>query len=60
MSKNKHKRIADAFAKLNSTLNDKKDKYLEDISKIINKAVKKSDDKGLDQVLLLSLLRVLC
>lgn len=47
MSKNKHKKIADAFAKLNSTLNGKKDEYLEDISKSINKAVKKSDDKKL-------------
>ena len=47
MSKNKHKKIADAFAKLNSTLNEKKDEYLEDISKSINKAVKKSDDKKL-------------
>ena len=47
MSKNKHKKIADAFAELNSTLDEKKDNYLEDISKNINKAVKKSDDKKL-------------
>lgn len=47
MSKNKHKKIADAFAELNSTLDKKKDEYLEDISKSINKAVKKSDDKKL-------------
>ena len=47
MSKNKHKKIADAFAKLNSTLNEKKDEYLEDISKIINKAIKQYDNKKL-------------
>ena len=40
MSKNKHKKIADAFAELNSTLNEKKDNYLEDISKVISKAIK--------------------
>lgn len=47
MSKNKHKKIADAFAKLTSTLNEKKDEYLEDISKIINKAIRQYDDKKL-------------
>ena len=47
MSKNKHKKIADAFAKLNSTLNEKKDEYLEDISKVINRAIKQYDDKKL-------------
>ena len=44
---NKHKKIADAFAQLNSTLNEKKDDYLEKISSTINKATKKSDNKKL-------------
>lgn len=44
---NKHKKIADAFAELNSTLNEKRDNYLEKISSTINKATKKSDDKKL-------------
>ena len=44
---NKHKEIADAFAELNSTLDEKKDEYLEKISKVINKAVKRHNDKGL-------------
>lgn len=47
MSKNKHKKIADAFAELNSTLNEKKDNYLEDISKVISKAIKQHEDKKL-------------
>lgn len=42
---NRHKEIADAFAALNSTLNEKKEEYLEKISKVINKAIKKYDDK---------------
>ena len=37
---NRHKKIADAFAELNSTLDEKKDNYLEEISKTINKAIK--------------------
>ena len=37
---NRHKEIADAFAALNSTLNEKKEDYLEKISKVINKAIK--------------------
>ena len=44
---NRHKKIADAFAQLNSTLNEKKDDYLEKISSTINKATKKSDNKKL-------------
>ena len=44
---NRHKKIADAFAELNSTLNEKRDNYLEKISSTINKATKKSDDKKL-------------
>ena len=44
---NRHKEITDAFAALNSTLSEKRDSYLEKISSIINKAVKKSDDKKL-------------
>ncbi len=46
MSK-KHKKVAEAFAKLNSVLDGKKDDYLEQISKIINKAIKQYDDKDL-------------
>ena len=44
---NRHKKIADAFAQLNSTLNENKDDYLEKISSTINKATKKSDNKKL-------------
>lgn len=44
---NRHKKIADAFAELNSTLSKKRDEYLEKISSTINKVVKKSDDKKL-------------
>lgn len=47
MDKNKHKKIADAFAELNSNLNEKKDNYLEKISKTINKAIKGYEDKDL-------------
>lgn len=43
----KHKKVAEAFAKLNSVLDEKKDNYLEQISKIINKAIKQYDDKDL-------------
>ena len=43
----RHKKVAEAFAKLNSVLNEKKDDYLEQISKIINKAIKQYDDKDL-------------
>ena len=43
----KHKKVAEAFAKLNSVLDEKKDDYLEQISKIINKAIKQYDDKDL-------------
>lgn len=46
MSK-RHKKVAEAFAKLNSVLDGKKDDYLEQISKIINKAIKQYDDKDL-------------
>ena len=42
---NRHKKIADAFAQLNSTLNEKKDEYLEKISKTINKGIKNYEDK---------------
>lgn len=44
---NRHKKIADAFAELNSTLDEKKDNYLEEISKIINKAIKQHENKDL-------------
>lgn len=44
---NRHKKIADAFAELNSTLDKKKDNYLEEISKTINKAIKQHEDKDL-------------
>lgn len=44
---NRHKKIADAFAELNSTLDEKKDNYLEEISKTINKAIKQHEDKDL-------------
>lgn len=47
MSKARHKKVADAFNKLNSILDEKRDSYLEKISSTINKAVKKSDDKKL-------------
>lgn len=47
MGKNRHKKIVDAFGKLNSTLNGKKDEYLEKISKTINKAVKNYENKDL-------------
>ena len=47
MSKARHKKVADAFNKLNSVLDEKRDNYLEKISSTINKAVKKSDDKKL-------------
>lgn len=43
----RHKKVAEAFAKLNSVLDEKKDDYLEQISKIINKAIKQYDDKNL-------------
>ena len=43
----RHKKVAEAFAKLNSVLDEKKDDYLEQISKIINKAIKQYDDKDL-------------
>ena len=43
----RHKKVAEAFAKLNSILDGKKDDYLEQISKIINKAIKQYDDKDL-------------
>ena len=43
----KHKKVAEAFAKLNSVLDEKKDSYLEQISKIINKAIKQYNDKDL-------------
>ena len=47
MSKARHKKVAEAFNKLNSILDKKRDSYLEKISSIINKAVKKSNDKKL-------------
>ncbi len=47
MGKNRHKKIVDAFGELNSTLNEKKDEYLEKISKTINKAVKNYKNKDL-------------
>lgn len=43
----RHKKVAEAFAKLNSVLDEKKDNYLEQVSKIINKAIKQYDDKDL-------------
>ena len=46
-SKEKHEKIADAFAELNSTLDEKKDNYLEEISKTINKAIKQHENKKL-------------
>ena len=39
-SKEKHEKVANTFAELNSVLDKKKDKYLEKISKTINKAIK--------------------
>lgn len=47
INRGKHKKIANAFSELNSILDNKKDQYLEEISKIINKAIKKYDDKQL-------------
>jgi len=47
MSRASHKKVTDAFNKLNSILDKKRDSYLEKISSTINKAVKKSDDKKL-------------
>ena len=47
MGKNRHKKIVDAFSELNSTLNGKKDEYLEKISKTINKAIKNYENKDL-------------
>ena len=44
---NRHKKVTDAFAKLNSILNEKKDNYLEEISKTINKAIKQYNNKDL-------------
>lgn len=45
--KKRHQEVADGFKKLNSTLNNKRDDYLEQISNIINKAVKKYNNKNL-------------
>ena len=47
MSRASHKKVADAFNKLNSDLDEKKDDYLEEISKIINKATKQYKNKDL-------------
>ena len=44
---NRHKKIADAFAELNSTLSEKRNEYLEKISGTINKAIKNFEDKDL-------------
>ena len=43
----RHEKIAKRFSKLNDTLQEKRDNYLEKISNVINKAVKKYDDKDL-------------
>ena len=45
--KERHNEIAEQFEKLNLILQDKKENYLEQISSIINSAVKKHDDKDL-------------
>ena len=45
--KERHNEIAEQFEKLNLTLQDKKENYLEQISSIINNAVKKYEDKDL-------------
>ena len=47
MSQARHKKVANAFNELNSILNEKKDEYLEKISKVINKAIKKYSNKKL-------------
>ena len=47
MSRTSHKKVADAFNKLNSDLDEKKDDYLEEISKVINKAIKQYKNKDL-------------
>ena len=44
---NRHKEIREKFNELNSTLDEKKDEYLEKISKVINKAIKHPEDKNL-------------
>ncbi len=43
----RHNKIAKRFTELNNTLSEKKDNYLEEISTIINNAIKKNDDKDL-------------
>lgn len=47
MDRNRHKKITKQFADLKSNLEDKKVEYLEQISSIINKAVKNQNDKEL-------------
>lgn len=47
MSRASHKKVTDAFNELNSILDEKKDYYLEEISKIINKAIKQYENKDL-------------
>ena len=44
---NRHEEIKKEFNELDSTLDEKKDEYLEKISKIINKAIKHPEDKDL-------------
>ena len=44
---NRHEEIKKEFNELNSTLDEKKDEYLEKISKVINKAIKHPEDKDL-------------
>lgn len=47
MASNRHKKISDAFTELNFNLDEKKNDYLEKISKTISKAVKGHEDKDL-------------
>lgn len=44
---NRHEEIRKKFDELNYTLDEKKDEYLEKISKVINKAIKHPEDKDL-------------
>lgn len=47
MSRESHQKIRDQFSQLNIDLQGLRDKYLEKISSIINKAIKDYEDKGL-------------
>ena len=47
MSRESHQKIRDQFSQLNIDLQELRDKYLEKISSIINKAIKNYEDKDL-------------